>query len=147
MKSLRSFYPLIFFVLEFVVLLILPSEYYVGASCLQTHPYPICGFHFSPSLAFFLAVTLPFMLAVAVSLWKKLNEEVVIFASSYVTTLISVALLHILNMSPLALFVPIAPAFLPGEKGKELGRMASVISLLSLIAVYFAVKMATGQKI
>lgn len=129
-----------------MVLLILPSEYYVKATCGSLNPSSRT-FGFGPFLVFFLAVTLPFTLAVAVSCWKKLDEKVVIFASSCATLLVGVALIYLLKTSPLALSVSVSPALLLGKRGKRQGRITSLVSFMSILSVYLAIKMAMAMSI
>ncbi|WP_297438186.1 hypothetical protein [Thermococcus sp.] len=52
----------------FLLMVSLPSRYYVKASCLQIHPYPICNFNFGPSATFVLLAAAPFLIAIILGL-------------------------------------------------------------------------------
>ncbi|WP_301281854.1 hypothetical protein [Thermococcus aggregans] len=39
------------------------------------------------------------------------------------------------------------PALLPGEKGKKLGRLSALVSFMSLLAVYLAIRMSMARAI
>lgn len=100
MKLRSLLYPFLFPAWEFLLMILLPSEYYVGASCLQTHPYPICDFHFSPSLAFVVLVMAPFMASILLGLWKKWSEFIAFGTSSLAVVLVTLLLLYLLEKSP-----------------------------------------------
>ena len=106
MKLRSLLYPFLFPVWEFLLMLLLPSEYYVGASCLQTHPYPICDFDFSPSLVFVLLTTVPFLIAIILGLWRKWDKLVAFGVPSLVVVLITILLLDIFERSWISFFVP-----------------------------------------
>jgi hypothetical protein len=69
MKARAAVYPL-FPIWELLLWTVLPPGHYVGVSCLQLHPHPICTFHFEPSLPFVALVVLPSVVLLGLGLWK-----------------------------------------------------------------------------
>ncbi|ANF23287.1 hypothetical protein A7C91_08970 [Thermococcus piezophilus] len=61
--------------------------------------------------------------------------------------LVGVALIYLLKTSPLALSVSVSPALLLGKRGKRQGRIASLVSFMSILSVYLAIKMAIAMSI
>ncbi len=108
MKLRSLLYLFIFPAWEFLLMVALPSRYYVKASCLQIRPYPICDFHFGPSATFVLLVTAPFPIAIALALWKKCSELVAFGVPSLAAVLTTIILLDILEGSWISFFVPAA---------------------------------------
>ncbi|ASJ07051.1 hypothetical protein [Thermococcus pacificus] len=106
MKLRSLLYLLIFPAWEFLLMILLPPEYYVGASCLQTHPYPICSFHFSPSATFVLLVIAPFLISIILGLWKEWSELVAFGVPSLALVLIAVILLYLFDGSLISFLVP-----------------------------------------
>ena len=105
--KLRSLsYLFIFPAWEFLLMVALPPRYYVKASCLQIHPYPICNFHFGPSVTFVLLVTAPFLIAIILGRWKKWSELVAFGVPSLAVVLITVILLYLFERSWISVFVP-----------------------------------------
>ncbi|NJE61070.1 hypothetical protein [Thermococcus sp. 21S7] len=107
MKLRSLLYLFLFPAWEFLLMILLPSEYYVGASCLQTHPYPICGFHFSPSATFVLLVTAPFLISIILGLWKEWSELVAFGIPSLAVVLVTLLLLYLFEKSWISFFVPV----------------------------------------
>ncbi len=99
MKLRSLLYLFIFPAWEFLLMVALPLEYYVGASCLQTHPYPICGFHFGPSATFVLLATAPFLITIILGLWKKWGELVAFGFPSLAVVLVTLLLLYLFEKS------------------------------------------------
>lgn len=95
MKLRSLLYLFLFPAWEFLLMVLLPPDYYVGASCLQRHPYPICTFHFSPSSAFILLVIAPFIVSIFLGLWKKLDKIMAFGVPSLAVVLITMLLLDI----------------------------------------------------
>lgn len=91
---------------ELTLLYKLPPEYYVGASCLQTHPYPICGFHFRPSLTFVLLVMAPFAVSIFLGLWRKWEGLLTFGAFSFAIVSVTLLLLYLFEKS----WIPVAGA-------------------------------------
>jgi len=106
MKLRSLLYPFLFPAWEFLLIVLLPPDYYVGASCLQTHPHPICSFHFRPSPAFILLVIAPFIVSILLGLWKKWDEPIAFGVPSLVVVLITILLLDIFEKSWISFFVP-----------------------------------------
>ncbi len=105
--ELRSLlYLFIFPAWEFLLMIALPPRYYVKTSCLQIHPYPICGFHFGSSATFVLLATVPFLIAIILGLWKKWSELVAFGVPSLAVVLITVIFLYLFERSWIPLFVP-----------------------------------------
>ncbi len=105
--KLRSLlYPLIFPAWEFLLMVSLPSGYYVKASCLQVYPYPICDFHFEPSATFVLLAIVPFLIIIFLGLWRKWDKLVAFGVPSLVVILITILLLDIFERSWISFFVP-----------------------------------------
>ncbi|QDA31290.1 hypothetical protein FH039_06340 [Thermococcus indicus] len=105
---LRSLlYLFLFPAWEFLLMILLSPGYYVKASCLQIHPYPICGFHFSPSATFVLLVTAPFLISIILGLWKKWDELVAFGVPSFVVVLVTIILLYLFEKSWISFFVPV----------------------------------------
>ncbi|AEK72322.1 hypothetical protein GQS_02105 [Thermococcus sp. 4557] len=104
---LRSLsYLFLFPAWEFLLMILLPSDYYVGASCLQIRPYPICGFYFSPSATFVLLVTAPFLISIILGLWKEWSELVAFGIPSLAVVLVTLLLLYLFEKSWISFFVP-----------------------------------------
>ncbi|WP_240703181.1 hypothetical protein [Thermococcus indicus] len=85
-------------------MVLLPREYYVGVSCLQRHPYPIYTFHFSPSPAFILLVIAPFIVSIALGLWKKWSEFITFGTFSLAVVVVTLLLLYLFEKS----WIPVA---------------------------------------
>ncbi|ASJ04508.1 hypothetical protein [Thermococcus barossii] len=106
MKLRSLLYPFLFPAWEFLLMVSLPSRYYVKAFCLQIHPYPICDFHFGPSATFVLFATAPFLIAIILGLWKKWGKLVAFGVPSLAVVLITILLLDIFERSWISFFVP-----------------------------------------
>ncbi|KUH34306.1 hypothetical protein APY94_02280 [Thermococcus celericrescens] len=104
MKLRSLLYLFLFPTWEVLLMILLPSGYYVGASCLQTHPYPICGFHFRPSATFVLLVTAPFLISIILGLWKKWDELVAFGIPSLAVVLVTLLLLYLFEESWISFF-------------------------------------------
>lgn len=99
MKLRSLLYPFLFPAWEFLLIVLLPPDYYVGASCLQTHPHPICSFHFRPSPAFILLVIAPFIVSILLGLWKKWDEPIAFGIPALAVVLVALLLLYIFEKS------------------------------------------------
>ncbi|BAD85321.1 hypothetical membrane protein [Thermococcus kodakarensis KOD1] len=99
MKPRSLLYLFLFPAWEFLLMILLPSEYYVGASCLQIRPHPICAFHFSPSATFVLLVTAPFLISIILGLWKEWGELVAFGIPSLAVVLVTLLLLDLFEKS------------------------------------------------
>ena len=106
MRPRSLLYLFLFPAWEFLLMVALPSGYYVKASCLQIHPYPICDFHFGPSATFVLLATVPFLIAIILGLWKKWSELVAFGIPSLAVVLITILLLYLFEKSWISFFVP-----------------------------------------
>jgi|GEM_PF-6475647 len=100
MKLRSLLYPFLFPAWEFLLMVLLPSEYYVGATCIQKHPYPICTFHFAPSLVFVILVMAPFVISILLGLLKKWSEFIAFGTSSLAVILVTLLLLYLFEKSP-----------------------------------------------
>jgi len=153
--KLRSLlYPLLFPAWEFLLMILLPSEYYVGASCRQVRPYPICRFYFEPSLIFFLVVALPFITAALFALWRNSIKTALLSGSAGVTLLIGtalltidegIALLALLLLTPLIQWAGEVALKTKPERSEE--ALWAVSTVLSSLAVWAVVRMGVAVSV
>ncbi|WP_457742446.1 hypothetical protein [Thermococcus sp.] len=141
-------YPILFPVWEFLLVLLLPSGYYVSASCWSFNP-PACSFFFRPLLVFFLVVALPFTLVTLPSLWKGWKEIALLSSSAGVTVIIGTALLTFSEGIALLAVLILAPLLQPAFSriaGLQIERreetLWAVSAVLSFLAVWIVVRMS-----
>jgi len=152
--KLRSLLYLLFPVWEFLLMILLPSEYYVKASCLQIHPYPICHFYFGPSPFLFLVIALPFTIVALFALWRKRIETALLSGSAGVAVLIGavlltidggIAILGVLLLSPLIQWAGEMVLKIQPDRNEE--TLWAVSAVLSFLAVWVVVRMSIGLSI
>ncbi|WP_148882334.1 hypothetical protein [Thermococcus aciditolerans] len=154
MKLHHFLYPFLFPAWEFLLMVLLPREYYVGATCLQIHPYPICRFYFEPSPLFFLVAALPFIIVALLALWRDRKGTAVLSASSGVVVLVGLSILRFVGGTALLAVLVLPPllqwAFarivgLQIERGEETSWTVSAV--LSFLAVWTVVRMGLAVSV
>jgi len=108
---MRKLLPIMMPVAELVVGFVLPRDSYIKTTCWSKNP-PACSFEFSPSPVFFLAVALPFIVVIALVLWRRWKETAVLSISASIALLVGVVLLYPWQGASL-LVVVILSALLP----------------------------------
>ncbi|GAB6135091.1 hypothetical protein [Thermococcus prieurii] len=154
MKLRSLLYPFLFPAWEFLLMILLPSEYYVNASCLQIHPYPICHFYFGPSPFLFLVIALPFTIVALFALWRKRIETALLSGSAGIVVLAGmalltfdegIALLTVLLLAPLLQWAGEKVLGIQPDKNGE--TIWAVSAVLSFLAVWIVARMGPAVSV
>lgn len=134
-----TFTAIVFILVEFLALLLIPEDYYVKSLCWSLSP-PACNSYFDPSTEFFLLVTLPFAIFAALG-------GVMVFSSAGIALLVGLLILKLTDMPLLAFSAVLFPALLPDKRNRRVRETSIGIVLITLLLIWLIARMGTAKAI
>lgn len=134
-----TFTAIVFILVEFLALLLIPEDYYVKSLCWSLSP-PACNSYFDPSTEFFLLVALPFAIFAALG-------GVMVFSSAGIALLVGLLILKLTDMPLLAFSAVLFPALLPDKRNRRVRETSIGIVLITLLLIWLIARMGTAKAI
>lgn len=141
-----TFTAIVFILVEFLTLLLIPEDYYVKSLCWSLSP-PACNSYFDPSTEFFLLVALPFAIFAALGAVRRWKEGVMVFSSAGIALLVGLLILKLTDMPPLAFSAVLFPALLPDKRNRRVRETSIGIVLITLLLIWLIARMGTAKAI